>query len=108
MKFLVPFILAICLFSQASACSLFFFGGDYTDDGASLFVRIEDGDLNDENKLYLVSPAGKHKEGEEYRGCFGYSWTFTHDSYRYVSWRAAAADRDLPLSDDGAEGAAVR
>ena len=69
LKFLVPFILAICLFSQASACSLFFFGGDYTDDGANLFVRIEDGDLNDENKLYLVSPAGKHKEGEEYHGC---------------------------------------
>ena len=67
MKFLVPFILAICLFSQASACSLFFFGGDYTDDGANLFVRIEDGDLNDENKLYLVSSAGKHKEGEEYQ-----------------------------------------
>ena len=67
LKFLVPFILAICLFSQASACSLFFFGGDYTDDGANLFVRIEDGDLNDENKLYLVSPAGKHKEGEEYQ-----------------------------------------
>ena len=55
LKFLVPFILAICLFSQASACSLFFFGGDYTDDGANLFVRIEDGDLNDENKLLIKS-----------------------------------------------------
>ena len=79
--------LLLCLTCEASACSLFFFGGDYTDDGASLFVRIEDGDLNDENKLYLVSPAGKHKEGEEYHGCFGFAWIFTHDSYRYVSRR---------------------
>lgn len=71
----------------ASACSLLFIGGDYTDDGASLFVRVEGGDLNDENKLYLVSPAGKYKAGEEYHGCFGYTWTFTHDSYRYVSRR---------------------
>jgi len=86
-RFLVPFILVICLFSQASACSLLFVGGDFTDDGANLFVRVEDGDLNDENKLYLVSPAGKHKAGEEYHGRCGYTWTFTHDSYRYVSRR---------------------
>jgi dipeptidase len=77
----------LCLTCEASACSLFFFGGDYTDDGANLFARIEDGNLNDENKLYLVSPAGKHKAGEEYHGCFCYIWTFTHDSYRYVSRR---------------------
>ena len=76
----------LCLTCEASACSLFFFGGDYTDDGASLFVRIEDGDLNDENKLYLVSPAGKHKAGEEYHS-FDFVWVFTHDSYRYVSRR---------------------
>ena len=35
----------LCLTCEASACSLFFFGGDYTDDGANLFVRVEDGDL---------------------------------------------------------------
>ena len=80
-------ILILCMAGCASACSLLFVGGDYTDDGASLFVRVEDGDLNDENKLYLVSPAGKHQAGEEYHGCFGYTWTFTHDSYRYVSRR---------------------
>ena len=44
-RFLVPFILVICLFSQASSCSLLFVGGDFTDDGANLFVRVEDGDL---------------------------------------------------------------
>ena len=77
----------LCVTCHASACSLLFIGGDYTDDGASLFVRVEDGDLNDENRLYLVSPAGKHKAGEKYRGCYGYTWTFTHDSYRYVSRR---------------------
>ena len=92
LKFLIPFVLMICLFSRADACSLLYIGGAYTDDGANLFIRVEDGDLNDENKLYLVSPAGEHKAGEEYRGCYGYTWTFTHDSYRYVSRR----DDNLP------------
>ena len=85
--FCVITCILLCLTWEASACSLFYFGGDYTDDRANLFVRIEDGDLNDENKLYLVTPAGKHKAGEEYHGCYGYTWTYTHDSYRYVSRR---------------------
>ena len=76
---------------NASACSLLFIGGDYTDDGASLFVRVEDGDLNDENKLYLVSPAGKHKAGEEYHS-FDFVWVFTHDSYRHGFSAGTAAN----------------
>ena len=51
------------LFAFSLLLALFYFGGDYTDDGANLFLRVEDGDLNDENKLYLISPAGKHKAG---------------------------------------------
>ena len=83
----IPLILifSLLLSIDASACSLFYFGGDMTDDGANLFVRIEDGDMNDENKLYLVTPAGKHKAGEEYRACCDFTWVFTHDSYRYIS-----------------------
>ncbi len=67
----------------ALACSLLWVGGEYTDDGAGLFVRVEDGDLDDEVKYYMVSPAGNRKAGEEYVGCYGFTWTFTHDSYRY-------------------------
>ena len=68
-------------------CSLFYFGGDWTDDGANLFFRGEDQDGADENKLYLITPAGKHRAGEMYTGCFGFTWTFTHDNYRYISRR---------------------
>jgi len=85
--FLIPLLLALCLAGQASACSLFYFGGDLTDDGANLFFRGEDQDGADENKLYLVTPAGTNKVGDHYRGCFGFTWVFTHDNYRYLSRR---------------------
>ncbi len=72
---------------RAYACTLVYFGGAYTDDGSNLFLRVEDGNTSDENKPYMVSPAGMHKAGEEYLGCFGFKWTFTHDSYKYISRR---------------------
>ncbi|MCR5772433.1 MAG: C69 family dipeptidase [Butyrivibrio sp.] len=81
--FIIAFMF-ISIFDTANACSLFYFGGAYTDDGANLFMRIEDGEAND-NKLYLVSPEGKYKAGEEYNGCYGFKWNFTHDSYRYIA-----------------------
>ncbi len=83
----ISILLVLSMAANASACSLFWVGGEYTDDGANMFFRVEDGDLNDEVKYYLVSPAGSRKAGEEYLGCFGFTWTFTHDSYRYISRR---------------------
>ena len=38
-KYMIPLLLVLCLAGQASTCSLFYFGGDYTDDGANLFFR---------------------------------------------------------------------
>ncbi len=73
------------IFDTSFACTLAYFGGTYTDDGSNLFLRIEDGCTNDENKLYIVSQAGKYKAGEEYNGCYGFKWNFTHDSYRYIA-----------------------
>ncbi len=86
-KYLIPLLLVLCLAGQASACSLFYSGGDFTDDGANLFFRGEDQDGADENKLYLVTPAGTNKAGDHYQGCFGFTWVFTHDNYRYLSRR---------------------
>ena len=83
----ISLALAVCLIGNASACSLFYFGGEYTDDGANLFMRGEDQDGADENKLYLITPAGRYRAGEQYTGCFGFTWTFTHDNYRYISRR---------------------
>ena len=86
-NYLIPLVLVLCLAGQASACSLFYFGGAFTDDGANLFFRGEDQDGADENKLYLVTPAGTNMAGDHYQGCFGFTWVFTHDNYRYLSRR---------------------
>ena len=58
-----------------------------TEDGTTMFGRIEDLGTNDYNKLFNVSPAGKHTAGEVYEGCYGFTYTFTHDSYRYTARR---------------------
>jgi len=56
-------------------------------DGTTMFGRIEDLGTNDYNKLFNISPAGKHTAGEVYEGCYGFTYTFTHDSYRYTARR---------------------
>jgi len=77
-------LIALCWPVNVSACELLYAGGDMTDDGANLFMRTEE-IYADDNKTYYVSPAGKHKEGEEYQGCTDFIWTFTHDSYKYTA-----------------------
>ena len=62
-------------------------GSDLTEDGTTMFGRIEDLGTNDYNKLFNISPAGKHTAGEVYEGCYGFTYTFTHDSYRYTARR---------------------
>ena len=79
-------LLTMCWPSNASACSLMYVGGDYTDDGANAFIRTEEVDV-DTNKIYYVSPAGNHKKGETYQGCYGFTWEFNHDSYEYTARR---------------------
>ena len=72
---------------SAYACTMIYVGADMTDDGSCIYGRVEDYSDNDYNKIYCVSPAGKHKKGETYNGCYGFTWTFTHDSFAYTSRR---------------------
>ena len=51
------------------------------------------GCVNSYNKLYYVSPAGNHKAGEAYKGCYGFEYEFKRDSYAYTAF-----------SDDNREG----
>lgn len=37
-------------------------------------------------KLFDVIPEGAHRSGEVYTGCYGFTWTFTHDSYGYTAF----------------------
>ena len=78
--------LVLSLTASASACTLLYVGSALTDDGATIFGRSEDMS-NDMNKLYEVAESGAHKEGELYVGCYGFTWTFTHDSYGYTAFR---------------------
>ena len=89
MKFMVPFILVICLFSQASACSLLFVGGDFTDDGANLFVRVEDGDLNDEHIIATDGIIELAQKAGTFAGFHG-SWGRSHRAGQGTLCRAAA------------------
>ncbi|MBQ6645598.1 MAG: C69 family dipeptidase [Clostridia bacterium] len=77
---------ALCLFmSSAFACTLIYVGSAVSQDGSTIFGRSEDY-ANSQNKLFYVAEAGKHKAGEVYNGCYGFSYTFTHDSYSYTAF----------------------
>lgn len=88
LKKVLPLIIALALcFSSvnAMACTAIYVGSDLTADGSTLFARSED-ISNSYNKLFYVAEAGTHKAGEVYSGCYGFSYTFTHDSYGYTAF----------------------
>jgi dipeptidase len=71
---------------SASACTGIYVGSANTEDGSTYFARSED-ISNSYNKVFYVSPAGNHKAGDTYEGCYGWSYTFTKDSYSYTAFR---------------------
>ncbi len=76
----------------ANACTTIYIGSNHTSDGNTILARSEDYD-SFYSKTFDVTPAGAHKKGEEYNGCYGFTWTFTHDSYSHTGF-----------SDDTSEG----
>ena len=80
-------VLMLTVVPSAFACTALYVGSDLTADGTTIFGRIEDLGTNDYNKLFYVSAAGNHTAGEVYEGCYGFTYTFTHDSYRYTARR---------------------
>ena len=88
MKHFFPFLLAVmmCLSCvSASACTAIYVGAALTEDGSTMFARSED-ISNSYNKVFYVAPAGQHKAGEVYQGCYGFTYTFTKDSYSYTAF----------------------
>lgn len=83
---------------SASACSMIYVGSEYTDDGATYFARSED-ISNSYNKVFYVSEAGKYKADDVHTGCYGFTWTHTHDSYAYTAFRDDNLDGVCP--DEG-------
>ena len=82
---LVALVLLLALPGQAFACTTIYAGANLTADGSSFFGRSEDYS-SDYAKLFSAIPAGVHTSGEEYFGCYGFSWVFTHDSYAYTAF----------------------
>ena len=72
----------------AFACTAVYIGSGLTADGSTIFARLEEF-TSDEcwPKLFEVIPEGAHAAGEGYSGCYGFAWTFTHDSYGYTAFR---------------------
>lgn len=84
---LVALLLAVMMtVTSAMACSAMYIGSALTANGDTYFGRSEDF-ANSRNKVMYVSPAGNHKAGEVYDGCYGFTYTFTHDSYSYTAFR---------------------
>ena len=78
--------LVFSLSVSAFACTSIYVGSDLTESGEAYFARSED-ISNSYNKVFYVSPAGNHKAGEEYTGCYGFEYTFEKDSYAYTAFR---------------------
>lgn len=91
MLMILSAVLVLCLSSSALACTTLYVGSAYTENGSILFSRSEDYS-NSQNKVFMVKEAGLHKAGEVYNGCYGFTYTFTHDSYSYTAFR----DDNLP------------
>jgi len=89
MKSLIALLAALVLcFScvNALACTAIYVGGGLTETGDSFFARSEDYS-NSYSKLFYVSPAGNHKAGDAYKGCYGFNYVFEKDSYSYTAFR---------------------
>ncbi|MFR7758397.1 MAG: C69 family dipeptidase [Christensenellales bacterium] len=69
---------------SASACTMIYVGSDLTTDGSTFMARSEDYS-NSYNKVAYVSEHGKHAAGSVYEGCYGFTHTFSHDSYSYTA-----------------------
>ena len=77
--------LVLCLSTcSAFACTAMYVGAGLTTDGTTMFGRSED-ISNSYNKTMQYNPAGTYKAGEVYTGCYGFTYTFTHDSYAFNS-----------------------
>ena len=85
-KICISLMLVLCLScAGALACTAIYVGSGLTAGGDTLLARSED-ISNSYNKLFYKSPAGKHVAGEVYDGCYGFTYTFTKDSYAYTAF----------------------
>lgn len=92
-RILVLAICALFLFNDVSfACTSLIVGKDASETGYAMFSRTEDS-VSYNAKRFFVYPAGYYKQGETIVDpSYGWSWTWTHDSYRMT------ATPDMPVN----------
>ena len=86
--FALAFALLLTMPEVAFACTGVIVGSDLTEDGSTIFGRTEDLETN-HNKAYVIHEAGEYKKDSTIKDVSydeenGYSYTFTHDSYRFT------------------------
>ena len=89
LKKMVAILLVLAILpAEALACTAIYIGSNLTADRSTIFARLEEY-YSDEGwpKLFDVIPEGAYAAGEGYTGCYGFTWTFTHDSYGYTAFR---------------------
>ena len=77
--------LAFFLLTPAAswACSTIVIGRDASATGNIIFGRTEDLEPNNA-KRFVVYPAGTFKKGENLEDRYGFTYTFSHDSYKFT------------------------
>ncbi len=99
MKRIAAFALSLSMIlgmsSGAYACTEIYVGSNHTADGNTIAARSED-IYSDYPKTFDVYQTGTHKENEEYKGCYGFTWTFTHDSYSFTAFSDDNSDGVCP------------
>ena len=87
-KLLAVLLILAILPAEAYACTAIYIGSGLTSEGSTVFARLEEF-TSDERwpKRFEAIPEGVHIAGEVYTGCYGFTWTFTHDSYGYTAFR---------------------
>ena len=86
-KVLAVLLVLVILPVGASACTAIYAGSNLTADGSTIFARVEEYPYDEKwPKIFDVVPEGVHTAGEVYTGCYGFTWTFTHDSYGYTAF----------------------
>lgn len=88
LKKMIAILLAVAILpAGALACTEIYVGSGMTEDGSTVIARLEEYETNRGwPKTFDIIPEGSHKAGEEYLGCYGFRWTFTHDSYSYTAF----------------------
>ena len=78
--------MTLAVVPSAFACTALYVGSDLTEDGTTMFGRIEIWGPTTTTSCSMSAQLGITRQAS-LRCCYGFTYTFTHDSYRYTARR---------------------